>query len=196
MTDRRDVVVLVVPGLRDESPTHWQALLAAELPNVQSLPAHGRRNIDLEARVAAIEAAVMAAPGPVVIVAHSGGCIATVHWARHTRLQVRGLLLATPPDLESALPPEFPAPTAFAAAGWMPVPNEPIQFPCIVAASRDDPLGEFETVSQMACAWGAELADLGQVGHLNPASGYGPWGEAAVLVRRLAEGRVTTAVAP
>jgi predicted alpha/beta hydrolase family esterase len=195
MTDPREVVVLVVPGLRDESTTHWQALLAAELPNVRSLPARGRSNIDLDSRVAAIEAAVMAAPGPVVIVAHSGGCIATVHWARRTRLQVRGMLLATPPDLERGLPSEFPALTAFAAAGWLPVPNDPIRFPCIVAASRDDPLGEFGTVSRLARAWGAELVDLGTVGHLNPASGYGPWGEAAVLVRRLAEGRVATAAA-
>lgn len=27
----------------------------------------------------------------------------------------------------------------------------------------------------MAAAWGSRLADLGNVGHLNPAAGYGPW---------------------
>jgi len=107
---------------------------------------------------------------------------------------VRGVLLATPPDLERALPPEFPAPSAFIEAGWLPVPQDPLPFPCIVAASRDDPLGEFDKVTQLARSWGAELVDLGSVGHLNPVSGYGPWGEASVLVRRLAEGRVMPGV--
>jgi len=79
MNALHEVNVVVVPGLRDETPAHWQSLLAAELPNVRPLPAWGRTNVDLNARVAAIEAAVLASPRPVVIVAHSGGCIATVH---------------------------------------------------------------------------------------------------------------------
>jgi predicted alpha/beta hydrolase family esterase len=190
------VSVLVVPGLRDGTPEHWQALLAAELPEVRSLPALGRRNIDLRARMDAIETAVIAATRPVVIVAHSGGCIATVHWARSTTQQVRGMLLAVPPDLDRELPAEFPPRQAFADAGWLPIPTEPLPFACIVAASRNDPLADFDTVADMARAWGAELADVGRVGHLNPASGYGPWGEAAVLVRRLAEGSTASPASP
>jgi uncharacterized protein len=45
----------------------------------------------------------------------------------------------------------------------------------IVAASRNDPLGCYERVADLARAWGSRLDDLGEVGHLNPASGFGPW---------------------
>ncbi|QUN32058.1 alpha/beta hydrolase (plasmid) [Cupriavidus sp. KK10] len=189
MKDLHEVTVVTVPGLREETPAHWQALLAGELPNVRSLPALGHTNIDLNARVAAIDAAVLAAPAPVIIVAHSGGCIATAHWARRTGRKILGALLATPPDLEQPLPPEFPALSAFAEAGWAPMPKGPLPFHCIVAASRDDPLGEFARVADMAYGWGAELVDLGEVGHLNPASGYGPWPAAYALIRRLAQSR-------
>ncbi|WP_029050458.1 alpha/beta hydrolase [Cupriavidus sp. amp6] len=188
MKDHHEVTVVTVPGLREETPAHWQTLLAHELPNVRSLPALGRTNIDLNARVAAIDAAVLAAPAPVIILAHSGGCIATAHWARRTGgRKILGALLATPPDLEKPLPPEFPALSAFAEAGWTPMPKGRLPFHCIVAASRNDPLGEFARVKDMASGWGAELVDLGEVGHLNPASGYGPWPAAGALIRRLAQ---------
>ncbi|QQX89138.1 serine hydrolase family protein (plasmid) [Cupriavidus necator] len=189
MKDLHEVTVVMVPGLREETPAHWQPLLAGELPNVRSLPAQGRTNIDLDARVAAIDAAVLTAPVPVIVVAHSGGCIATAHWARRTGRKILGALLATPPDLAQPLPPEFPALSAFAEAGWTPVPKEPLPFRCIVAASRNDPLGEFARVTEMASGWGAELVDLGEVGHLNPASGYGLWPAACALIRSLAQGR-------
>ena len=38
----------------------------------------------------------------------------------------------------------------------------------------------------MAADWGAELYDAGDVGHLNPAAGYGPWPEGTKLLERLA----------
>ena len=177
--------VVVVPGLRDETPTHWQSLLAATLPAVHVLPALGRRNIDLTARMAAIEAAVSSITGPVIIVAHSGGVISTVHWALQTRLRVRGALLATPPVFDRSLPAEFPELPAFEQAGWLPLPRSPLPFPGIVAASRNDPLGPFDKVAELARSWQSELVDLGEVGHLNPASGFGEWPGARNLIEQL-----------
>ena len=46
--------VLIVPGLRDEVPEHWQSLLARRLPRVRSVPALGRRNLDCAAQCASI----------------------------------------------------------------------------------------------------------------------------------------------
>lgn len=186
--------LLLVPGLRDEAPGHWQAILASQWPGAVSLPALGRRNIDLATRVAQIEEAVQAAAGPVVVVAHSGGAIATAHWAQGTRAVIRGALLATPPLFAGPLGPEYPDLTEFERQGWTPLPRSPLPFPCIVAASRNDPLGAYEGVSELARDWGARLFDLGHSGHLNPASGFGPWPAAIELVRELAEGRVETGV--
>ncbi|WP_423459462.1 RBBP9/YdeN family alpha/beta hydrolase [Ottowia sp. VDI28] len=178
--------LLLVPGLRDEAPGHWQAILAGQWPGAVSLPALGRRNIDLAARLVQIEDAVQAIQGPVVLVAHSGGVIATVHWAQRTRAAIHGALLATPPLFAGPLGSEFPDLAEFQRHGWMPIPCSPLPFRSIVAASRNDPLGSYEGVSELAHGWGARLVDLGESGHLNPASGFGLWPAALELVRELA----------
>ncbi|MCX4807629.1 alpha/beta hydrolase [Streptomyces sp. NBC_01214] len=55
----------------------------------------------------------------------------------------------------------------------------------IVAASSNDPLGTVERVAELARNWGGRLVELGAVGHLNPASGHGPWPRAEELLREL-----------
>lgn len=177
--------VLIVPGLRDHAEQHWQTLLQNELPRVRTVPPMGREDLDCAKRVAAIEREATAIDGPIVVVAHSGGVVMLAHWARRTRARVLGALLATPPDFESAMPSGYPALEQLRAGGWLPVPREPLPFPSIVAASRNDPLGSYERVAGLARDWGSTLVDLGEVGHLNPASGYGPWPRAHEFIRAL-----------
>jgi predicted alpha/beta hydrolase family esterase len=177
--------VLIVPGLRDHVAEHWQTLLAARLPRLRSVPPMGRADLDCAARVAAIEGALSEIDGPVILVAHSGGTIMVAHWARRHRRAILGALLATPPDFEQPMPEGYPTMEALDRAGWLPVPRDPLPFPSIVAASRNDPLARFERVAELARAWGSRLVDLGAVGHLNPASGYGEWPQAEALMREL-----------
>jgi len=167
--------VLIVPGLRDHVDQHWQTLLAQQLSNVRTVPPLGRNDLDCAVRVAAIEREAQAVQGPLIIVAHSGGCIMVAHWARYTKRPVMGALLATPPDFETPMPAGYPAIEGLREHGWLPVPREPLPFRSVVAASRNDPLGSYERVGQLAGDWGSTLVDLGEVGHLNPASGFGPW---------------------
>ena len=145
----------------------------------------GRVDLDCAARVAAIERAAQAIDGPLVLVAHSGGCVMVAHWARQTQRPVRGALLATPPDFEQPMPEGYPSIEALRDSGWLPVPREPLPFASVVAASRDDPLGRFERIEQLARDWDSRLVDLGQVGHLNPASGYGDWPRAEEFIDEL-----------
>jgi uncharacterized protein len=181
--------VLIVPGLRDHVAEHWQTLLAARLTavgrEVRTVPPMGREDLDCATRVEAIERAVSAIDGPVILVAHSGGTIMVAHWARRRRRPIHGALLATPPDFERPMPAGYPTMAALDRAGWLPVPRDPLPFPSIVAASRNDPLGRFERVAELASAWGSRLVDLGGVGHLNPASGYGEWPRADEFIREL-----------
>jgi predicted alpha/beta hydrolase family esterase len=177
--------LLIVPGLRDDVPEHWQTHLARSLPAARTVPPMGRDNLACALRVDALESEAAAIPGPIVVVAHSAGVLTVVHWAQRTRRAVRGALLAVPPDFEVALPQGYPQPEALRAGGWLPVPRSPLPFPSIVATSRDDPLASCARVAELAQAWGSRLVDLGYAGHLNPASGFGEWHGALPLIAEL-----------
>ena len=200
MTAARVVpTVLIVPGLRDAVDAHWQTLLALDLEaqrrKVKTVPPMGRSDLDCGARVAAIERAARAIDGPIVLVAHSGGCVMVAHWARQTQRPVHGALLATPPDFERPMPDGYPTVDALQASGWLPVPRQRLPFPSVVAASRDDPLGDYERIEALARDWGSEVVDLGLVGHLNPAWGYGRWGRAEQFIDELCAHGADTRVA-
>ena len=188
--------VLIVPGLRDHVAAHWQTLLEARLiavgRAVRTVAPIGRDNLCCATRVGAIEREARAIEGPIVVVAHSGGVVSVLLWAEYTRRDVLGALLATPPDFATPMPDGYPTLAELDAEGWLPVPRSPLPFPSIVAASRNDPLASFERVTDFARSWGSRLVDLGEVGHLNPASGFGPWSRAESLIDELA----ATATAP
>jgi predicted alpha/beta hydrolase family esterase len=185
MRQHREPTVLLVPGLRDHVPEHWQTLLEAKLPRVACVPRRTQDKLSCAAWVAALDASLAVIDGPVILVAHSAGVMMVAHWAHTHRRSIRGALLATPPDFESPLPEGYPTLEALREHGWLPTPREPLPFPSIVAASRNDPLGSYDRVAELARGWGSRLVDLGEVGHLNPASGYGEWPDAEELVRRL-----------
>jgi serine hydrolase len=181
--------VLIVPGLRDRADNHWQPLLGMKLMwsrPVRSVAPGGRENLELAARVAAIQAALESIEGRVTIVAHSAGVLMLAHWAQlHRRADIVGALLATPADLETPMPEGYPTLAALQKHGWLPVPRKRLPFPSIVAASNNDPLATLPRVEKLARDWGSELVRLGDVGHLNPASGFGEWPLAEQLIARL-----------
>ena len=177
--------LVVVPGLRGHVEDHWQTRLAAKLPHAVVVPSLGRAKRDLAGRVADLHHVIQQAGVPVTIVAHSAGVLTTLHWARQHDLPVRGALLATPPDLARPLGSEYPTLEELEESGWLPIPVAPLRFPSIVAASTNDPLSTFENVRSLAEAWGSRFIDVGPVGHLNPASGYGDWPGAEALLHVL-----------
>jgi len=181
--------ILIVPGLRDHVAAHWQTLLAQKLSMqrpVRSVPALGRENLDCGRRVAAIQEALERIDGPVIFVAHSGGVVMLMHWARqHRREDIVGALLAAPADLDKPLPPGYPTHRELRENGWLPVPRERLPFPSIVATSSNDPLGPRVRIEALAHDWSSDCVHLGAVGHLNPASGFGEWPLAEKLIARL-----------
>lgn len=180
-----DVTFVLVPGLRDHVEEHWQTYLQKELPRAVTVPPLERDKLSRAARVNALVETLEGVQGDVVLVAHSAGSITTVHWAMQSTRPVRGALLATPSNLAEQLPQGYPSLEDLQANGWNPIPRSPLPFPTIVAASRNDPLARFEWAEKMAADWGARLADLGEVGHLNPASGFGRWSGVHALLQEL-----------
>ena len=178
--------VLVVPGLRDHVPDHWQTHLAAQLPKAFTVPPLEQDRLSCAARVDALDRALGAIAGPIVVVAHSAGTMMFVHWAqtRRPRGHVVGAILATPADVERPFPAGYPTTDTLREHGWLPIPRRPLPYRTLLAASRDDPLCAFDRAKAFATDWGSDFVDLGEVGHLNPASGYGPWPRATELLGR------------
>ncbi len=74
------------------------------------------------------------------------------------------------------MPAGYPTLDALRAGGWLPVPREPLPFPQHRRGQPQRPAGALSSASPSWRATGAAaLVDLGEVGHLNPASGYGDW---------------------
>lgn len=178
--------ILIVPGLRDHVEEHWQTILERKLPNACSVAPIEHDKLSCAARVEALQQTIAKIDGPVILVAHSGGVMITVHWAQKYRRPIQGALLAAPADLESPLPAGYPTRDVLRDNGWLPIPRNSLPFPSIVAASTNDPLATFDSIAQYAKDWGSTLVDIGAVGHLNPASGFGEWTQADELIRRLA----------
>ncbi|MEE3851975.1 alpha/beta hydrolase [Gordonia sp. LSe1-13] len=179
--------IVIVPGLRDHVADHWQTHLAADLDVAErydsvTVPPLERDKLSRHARVAALDRMLHQVDGPVVLVAHSAGVMTTVHWAQNPTREVAGALLVTPADLELRLPEGYPTTQELDDGGWTPIPRRRLPFPTVVAASRTDALGGFRRITGMAEVWGARVIDLGDVGHLNPAAGYGPWPRATQLI--------------
>jgi uncharacterized protein len=177
--------ILIVPGLRVHVEDHWQTILARKLPKVHVVPLPERDKLSCAARIEALDQALASITGPVVLVCHSAGVMITVHWAQHHQREIRGALLAAPPDFESPLPDGYPSVETLRQNGWLPTPRTRLPFPSIVAASTNDPLARIEAVTELANGWGSRLVDVGVVGHLNPASGIGEWPRAVEFVNEL-----------
>ncbi len=127
-----------------------------------------------------LEEAVLAARAPVVLVAHSLGCILTAAWAsvsKNTR-RVKGALLVAPGDVErEEMRPLLPS--------WSPIELQALPFGSVLLASRNDPYCAFERARLFAHCWGAQFMDYGDCGHINADSGLGSWPEGHVLLQDL-----------
>ncbi|SMH36078.1 RBBP9/YdeN family alpha/beta hydrolase [Azospirillum agricola] len=174
--------VLILPGLGNSGPDHWQSWLAGRMPGLVRVEQADWDHPTPADWVARLEAAVAAAPGPVLLVAHSLSCILVAHWAEVPGAsvgKVAAALLVAPPDVES------PAHTPPEVRGFAPVPTSPLPFPAVVVGSRNDPYCPAARACGFAALWGADFIDAGEVGHINPAAGFGPWPMGEKLVRDL-----------
>lgn len=170
-------IVLTVPGLWSSGPDHWQTLWESAEPAWKRIQQADWITPLRDDWVRAIDAAIRAAPGAVVLAAHSLGCVAVAHWARTGR-RIQGALLVAPSDPEASSFPEGPR-------GFEPMPLERLPFRSIVVASSGDPYVSIERAGFFAEAWGSTLVNVGDRGHINAASRLGAWPEGRALLNRL-----------
>jgi hypothetical protein len=174
--------VLIIPGLGDSGPQHWQTLWEASHPEYRRIQQSDWEHPRREDWTQNIDVAISSAESPVVLVAHSMGCIATVHWALSSRAngRVAAAFLVAPPDVEAETIPAGPT-------GFAPCPLSRLPFKSLAIASTNDPFATLDRAKAFAGAWGSELVILESAGHINAVSGYGPWLQGERLLERLTQ---------
>lgn len=170
--------VLLLPGIGDSGPLHWQSLWEAGHPGFHRVVQRDWEHPDCREWAQRLDEEVAnSAPGT-ILVAHSLGCLLVAHWAARGTQRIHGALLVAVPD---------PARAAFPgnAVGFAPVPMQPLPFSSIVVASTDDPYASVEFSDRCASAWASELEVPGALGHINAESGLGDWPQGYALLKKL-----------
>lgn len=166
--------IIIVPGLGDSGPGHWQTWLQARERTALRVTQDEWSEPDLERWSARVRQAIDLAVGPVWLVAHSFGCLASVEAVAERPDRVAGALLVAPADpvrvgVEDVLP------------------RARLAVPSLLVASTTDPWLKPDSATHWANLWGSRLVNLGAAGHINVDSGYGPWPEGQALLRQLQE---------
>ena len=169
--------LVIVPGWRNSGPGHWQSLWAERLGGAVRVAMaeddwqRPRRSVWVQA----IGQTILAQPGPVVVAAHSLGCIATTHLPTDVARRIRGALLVAPADPERR----------GVLADFAPVPYQPLPYRSVVVACANDPYCPIRTAGAYARSWGSEVVRLQNAGHINVESGHGEWPLGLALLQSL-----------
>jgi uncharacterized protein len=168
---------LLIPGYQGSGPEHWQQWLLAQLPGSCLLDGIDWHRPVLADWASRIRDLLSRAEHPLTLVAHSFCCLAAVIATADRPDKVRDLILAAPAD-----------PTRFDFLGLNPandaespfqlgrvLPQGSLQVPGLLIGSRNDPWLQFAGAHAMAQCWELDFHDAGNVGHVNPESGFGPW---------------------
>jgi hypothetical protein len=169
--------IVIVPGWRDSAPGHWQSLWGERMQGALRVVQDDWLTPGRTAWVSALEKTVLASAAPVVIVAHSLGCIATTHLQPAAAACIRGALLVAPAD------PERRA----VLSDFAPVPFAKLPYRSILVASSNDPYCPIRLAGAYARAWGSEFVRMQNAGHINIESGHGDWPLGLALLRSLTD---------
>ncbi|MFG0678161.1 RBBP9/YdeN family alpha/beta hydrolase [Delftia sp. WSY_7] len=170
--------IIIVPGWRNSGPDHWQSLWAQQLPHAERVEQDDWLVPHREPWVAALEQLVLSWPEPVVLAAHSLGCITAAHMGPEASARVQGALLVAPADPERRAQ----------LADFAPVPYAPLPYRSVLVASSNDPYCPIRRAGAYARAWGSEFVRLQNAGHINVESGFGDWPLGLALLQSLMQG--------
>lgn len=169
---------LIVPGVGGSEYCHWQTWLQHRLMRCSRVQQKNWHHPVLNEWVAECVKTLQAIPDDVQIVAHSFGCLTSLATlARYPELKakIKNLVLVAPAN-----------PARFGENGFADdsltdyrayFQQLKIQVPTRLLISENDPWLNFADALQLAKAWNIKPINLGQVGHVNVSSGFGPFPE-------------------
>jgi predicted alpha/beta hydrolase family esterase len=167
MNENSNITRMLVPGLRDSEAGHWQSRWHDQNPQWLRVKQRNWAQVDLEGWITAIDREQKLAKNPLLLIGHSFGALASLVWANRNPPLCAGVMLVAPAE-----------PIRFGLDDD--ILPEPLAVPGLLVASHTDPLLPFTRAQFWAQAWGCELVDIGEAGHINVESGFGewPWGQA------------------
>jgi len=181
-SDSTEPLVLIVPGLNNSGPGHWQTIWEEQRSDCQRVELGMWEQPHRNTWVNKLNLAIRQANRPVILAAHSLGCLAVAWWAKLEQpgqdSPVRGALLVAPPEVDHR--PHDPRVATFA-----PTPALDLPFPAILVGSHNDPYMSLGTARRLARNWGCGFADAGEAGHINADSGLGDWQFGQFLLEQL-----------
>lgn len=157
-----DFRVLIVPGLNDSGPEHWQSSWQRLYPDFERVSQVRWDVPDLMTWSEALREVLRRSERRTLIVAHSFGCLATAYLSAHDARNVAGALLVAPAD-----------PERFGLSRKLERANP--SFPSILVGSGNDPWMSRERALHWAKLWQSEFVDAGDLGHINAESDLGMW---------------------
>lgn len=169
----------IIPGLGNSGPDHWQTYFEKNGSNFRRIQQENWDSPECDDWISTIDKALATDDlSSSVLIGHSLGCLAIVHWANTYQKQVKGAMLVAPSDAEADV-------YTFPAKGFSPIPLARLNFKTIVVTSTDDTWVSLERAEHFAKCWGSELLNLGAAGHINVASGYTNWDEGLHILQRI-----------
>jgi uncharacterized protein len=178
--------ILIVPGLGDSGPRHWQTLWQHQYPAFERVEQRHWNIPDVERWSEQISNTLRRSARPAVIAAHSFGCLASAHCAAPGVRTLHGIFMVAPAD-----PEKFGIGSLLRKAVF--------SCPVTVVASDNDPWMDADRAAWWARQWGAKFINAGKLGHINADSGLGMWPDGLAHFERLLQrisGVQTCACAP
>ena len=176
------VTTLILPGLYNSGPEHWQSHWERNDPSCVRVQQEDWDTPHCDDWVERLRVVMRVMVGDFVLVGHSSSCAMVAHWARAVapaeRGRVRGALLVAPSDPDGPAYPVGPT-------GFSPVPLERLPFRSIVVTSDNDEYVTLARALEYAMAWGSDVEILAGAGHINAVSGHGPWPAGYELLKSL-----------
>ena len=167
------VRVLIVPGLHNSGPAHWQTWLEAHYRNSVRVVQDDWGTADLDRWTQRVALAIARDPeARWVAVGHSFGCLAIARHIAHGGAGLHAALLVAPAD-----------PEKFGVASRL--PQGKLGVPSVVVGSDTDPWMRADSARAWSRIWGSHFVNLGDVGHINVESGFGSLPQAKTLTELL-----------
>ncbi len=189
--------IFFIPGYHGSGPDHWQNWLQSRLPDSSALQGVDWKFPDISAWTDQAHRQIAAVGSPVLVIAHSFGCLVAATVAAENPGPIAGILFVAPAD-----------PRRFAASGGIrntrfdgtsgQIPSvadilpETLPFPVKSAmiGSENDPWLKFSDALALKQRFRSHFIDLGEVGHINAESGFGAWPSLLLQLQRLRIGDV------